>query len=210
MDKTTILLVRHGQTEWNLQKRFQGRLDSPLTPRGVMQAQWLGEALRDVPIDYIYSSASTRASDTAKLIRAERNIPLATSEQWMEMHLGEWEGLEQTHVQKTAPGQYDNFWNAPDRFEVFGGETFRQVERRALGELERIVATHTGNTVLIVTHTVVVKLVMAYYEKRPLADIWLPPYIHPVCLCKIEIADGTPTIVLHGDISHYKEEAEEH
>jgi phosphoserine phosphatase len=75
-----------------------------------------------------------------------------------------------------------------------------------LAKLNEILREYTGKSVLIVTHTVVLKVLMAYFEGRPLDKIWNPPYIHPACLCKVEVVDDQIHIVLHGDISHYKEE----
>jgi probable phosphoglycerate mutase len=78
-----------------------------------------------------------------------------------------------------------------------------------LPEFKEIVRNHNGKNILIVTHTVVVKILMAYFEGRALSDIWNPPYIHPACLCKVEIEEDKPIICLHGDISHYKQQITE-
>lgn len=205
---TTIYIVRHGQTEWNVQKRLQGHHDSPLTELGKQQAQWLGEALKDETIDYIYSSSSDRAYHTAEYIRGNRKIDNVKCDDLMEIHLGDWEGLTHDEAKESNPEQNENFWNRPDQFKVNNSETFMDVKKRALSVLNSIISEHKGKSTLIVTHTVVVKLLMAHFEGRALNDIWNPPYIHPACLCKIEIDHEKVNILLHGDTSHYQ--VEEH
>lgn len=206
MNKTTIYLVRHGQTEWNVEHRFQGHQDSPLTELGLKQARWLGEALLEQPLDWIYSSSSPRAIKTAELIRGSRPIAITECDEMKEINLGEWEGQVAAEIAERCPEAYEHFWRQPDRFRAAQAETFAEVERRALGKLRHILQGHAGQTVLIVTHTVVVKLLMAAFEQRPIEQLWELPYIHPACLCKIEFTeDGKPDIKLHGDISHYQE-----
>jgi len=205
MTQTTHLyLVRHGQTEWNVEHRLQGFHDSPLTELGVRQAMWLGDAFADKPLDVIYSSVSRRASRTAELIRRDKPLPIIESEDLREINLGIWEGMTQEEAQAAYPEPFDHFWNDPGRFQALGGESYADVSKRAIAKVEDIVAAHPGEHILVVAHTVVVKLLMAHYEGRPLIDLWKPPYIHPVCLSHIELTDGIPAIRLHADISHYQ------
>lgn len=205
-NKTVIYLVRHGQTEWNVEHRLQGHQDSPLTELGIKQAEWLGESIQNEQIDMIYSSSSLRARRTAEIIRGIRDIDIIDSHELKEIHLGIWEGKAMAEVKELDPEQFDHFWNDPDKFKVQGSETFQEVSDRAINKLRQIISENQGKSVLIVTHTVVVKLIMAYFEERPMKEIWSPPYIHPACLCKVEIETDKPKIVLHGDITHYKEE----
>lgn len=205
-NKTTIYLVRHGQTEWNVEHKLQGHQDSPLTELGIKQAQWLGESIQNESIDIIYSSSSLRARKTAELIRDIREIEIIESEDLREINLGIWEGKRQEEVKKLHPEQFQYFWTDPEKFHVESSETFQDVLKRAINNLHQIISTYQGKSILIVTHTVVVKLLMAYFEDRILKDIWNPPYIHPACLCKIELEMHKSNIILHGDISHYKED----
>ncbi|MNO68190.1 Phosphoserine phosphatase 1 [compost metagenome] len=209
MNKTTIFLVRHGQTEWNIEHRFQGHQDSPLTETGVKQAGWLGESMRNEKIDIIISSSSDRARRTAEIIRGDRELDIHESDDLKEMNLGIWEGQNQVEIQELYPEQYEQFWGDPEKFQVQAGETYEQVLNRAVHKLKQIIHDYQGKSILIVSHTVVVKLIMAYFENRPMSRLWDLPYIHPTCLCKVEITDSVPNIILHGDISHYQEEAVE-
>lgn len=200
---TTVYITRHGQTEWNVQKRMQGHQDSPLTPLGVQQAEWLGKAMQDVHLDAVYASSSPRALRTAEIIRGEREIPLAAFDEFKEIRLGIWEGRDSGELEVQYPEQHQLFWGDPGLFSIPGGETFAEVQERALGKLRELIAFHEGGTILIATHTVVVKVLMAYFEGRAMEKLWDLPYIHPTCLCRIDITDGVPEIVLHGDTSHY-------
>ena len=205
-ERTTLYIVRHGQTEWNVEHKLQGHQDSPLTELGVKQAQWLAEALEDKRIDHIYSSSSERALKTAAIVRGAREIPIIVSDALKEINLGDWEGRTQEEVKAADSEQFHNFWNDPEQFQVTGSESYQAVAERAVSKLEQLVAEHAGNHILIVTHTVVLKLLMAHFEQRRLQDLWQLPYIYPACLCKVEISEEGNQILLHGDISHYKEQ----
>ncbi|WP_168118828.1 histidine phosphatase family protein [Paenibacillus sp. HB172176] len=204
-EKTTIYLVRHGQTEWNVEHRFQGHQDSPLTENGIIQAKWLGEALANERLHVICASSSPRAVMTAELIGEGRGLTVQACDAFMELGLGEWEGMNQEEAKELYPQPFDQFWNDPESFGVQGGESFAEAFDRARNALLQLAEEHAGKTVLIVTHTVIVKLLMAYFENRPLRDLWKPPYIHPTCLSKIELYEDGHAILLHGDISHYQE-----
>lgn len=205
-NKTKIYLVRHGQTEWNVKHKFQGHQDSPLTDMGIKQAQWLEEAIRNEQIDMIYSSSSLRARRTAEIIRGTREIDIIESDDLREINLGIWEGRTQDEVKELYLEAFNDFWDNPEKFKVENSETFRQVSDRAINMMRQTVNDNQGKSILIVTHTVVVKLIMAYFEGRQMKELWNPPYIHPACLCKVEVDGDQSRIILHGDISHYKEE----
>ena len=118
---TTIYLTRHGETEWNLAHRFQGKLDSPLTDKGKQQAEWLSERLRDIEFNAIYASCSGRALDTAKIIRGNRQMPIVTKEELMEIGLGEWEGREIKGIEDDGDQNYHYFWHEPHLYQPSRG-----------------------------------------------------------------------------------------
>jgi phosphoserine phosphatase len=183
---------------------MQGHQDSPLTELGIMQAQWLGERFNPNPPHLIYSSSSYRAYRTAELIREKNDLEIIQTDDFKEINLGEWEGKTQPFIKENYTDKFDNFWNNPEVYIPDGGETFIDVQRRAINKLLEILNLHKGKDILIVSHTVVVKLIMAYFEKRKLKDLWKPPYIHPVSLCQVQIINEFPNILLHGDTTHYK------
>lgn len=190
-----LYLTRHGQTEWNVQKRMQGRNNSPLTQLGMQQAEKLGDYLKDVSFDCIYSSASPRALHTAELLRGERNIPIETSEELMEISLGEWEGMTFSDAEKQYPEQFHNFWHQPERYFRVDSESFEQLRQRISNEIERIADKHPNETVLVVAHGMVLKTLFTYFKQQSINEIALSPHIHSACVCQVERVAGNWQVV---------------
>ena len=92
--KTTVILIRHGETEWNVLHRFQGLSDIPLNDTGRQQAGFAKNGLQNITLDAIYTSPLQRAVETAEIIRGDRNIPVYPTDGLQEMGVGEWEGLK--------------------------------------------------------------------------------------------------------------------
>jgi 2,3-bisphosphoglycerate-dependent phosphoglycerate mutase len=133
---TTLLLVRHGETDWNAVGRLQGHTDRPLSDFGRRQAQQLAEELEDEELEAIYSSDLARARETAELVHERLGLPVVLDPDLREKDWGTWEGL--TAVER-------------DRVE-FVGESTQQHQERILGALRRIAERHPGGRVLVVTH----------------------------------------------------------
>ncbi|MGC5325438.1 histidine phosphatase family protein [Brevibacillus sp. SYSU BS000544] len=204
---TQLYLTRHGETEWNAQKRMQGRLDSALTKHGEEQAKRLGQRLHTHPLDVIYSSTSGRAVQTSQLIKGERDIPIILDANLQEMSFGRWEGMTYHEIQSNDEpnaSQYNHFWNNPHLFEPFnGGETFSDVEQRVLTVVKRIVQENYGKSILLVSHAVVIKLILAFYEKTALEKLWEGPFLYGASLSHIDFSDPeAPKVILYGDSSH--------
>ncbi|WJH36613.1 histidine phosphatase family protein [Paenibacillus sp. CC-CFT747] len=147
-----------------------------------------------------------RARRTAEIIKGAREVDIVDTPDLKEIHMGVWEGLTQDEAKELYPDPFRDFWENPEKFKVPGCETFRNVSDRALNRLRLIVEEDQGKALLLVAHIVVVKVLMAYFERRPLNEIWNPPYIHPASLCKVEIEGDISRILLHGDTSHYKKD----
>ena len=127
---TRIYLTRHGQTEWNLQKRMQGHKNSDLTALGKEQAKALGLRMKDVELNAIYTSSLPRAMQTAELIRGKNGIPVIPDDNLREIYLGCWEGMLFDEVEKKYPAQFDNFWNHPEKYVPVDGESFNDLRIR--------------------------------------------------------------------------------
>jgi probable phosphoglycerate mutase len=133
---TTLLLVRHGETDWNAVGRLQGHTDRPLSDFGRRQAQQLAEELADEPLDAIYSSDLARARETAEIAGGRLGLPVVLDPGLREKDWGTWEGL--TSVER-------------DRVE-FVGESTEAHQARILQALTEIAGRHPGGRVLVVTH----------------------------------------------------------
>ena len=154
---TRILLIRHGETDWNRIHRFQGRSDVPLNQKGREQARALALALKHEPITAIYSSPLVRAIETARLIKMFHfSTPFFEEEALIEMDLGDFDGMEA----KRWAAQFQDFRKAwqenPASVKMPGGESLKDVQTRAIDALERITKIYPpGSTLLICSHNFV-------------------------------------------------------
>lgn len=162
---TTLLLVRHGETDWNAASRVQGQSDRPLTERGRAQAQALAEALRGEALDVVYSSDLSRARDTALAVATERGLEVRTHVGLREKDFGTWEGLTDVEVLARFPEARRGHWG--------DGETAEELASRALATLHEIAARHPDARVLVVTHGGPFRAVLRHCEvewQRPIAN----------------------------------------
>ncbi|HEY7604742.1 MAG TPA: histidine phosphatase family protein [Gaiellaceae bacterium] len=141
---TTILLVRHGETDWNVDRRVQGHSDTPLNDTGRAQAQALGEELAGEQIDVVYSSDLLRAHETARLVAAPRGLDVTAIPDLRERHFGTWEGLTDEEIFSRYPDAREGPWG--------DGETREEMTARVLGALRRIAEAHPEGRALVVSH----------------------------------------------------------
>ncbi|MBN1482751.1 histidine phosphatase family protein [candidate division KSB1 bacterium] len=154
---TRIYLVRHGETEWNRAKIYQGQMDSPLSSLGIKQAQAVASALRDDKIDVVYCSDLGRARHTAHIISAPHGLVAITDERLRERHLGVFQGLKKDEmIAKYADDVHKYRSGDPDHI-IPGGESSRQRYERSIACLHDVAAKHSGENILIVTHGGVVR-----------------------------------------------------
>ena len=162
--ETTVFLARHGATLNNLAVpiRLQGNsINGPLAPVGVEQATALGEALRAVRVDAIYSSTMLRARQTAEIVAAPQGLtPLAVAG-LHEISVGQWEGLSWVEIQARYPTEFQAFFENPAEVPYLGGECYIDVLVRARPAFNELVAKHSGQTIVIVTHNVVNRVLVA-------------------------------------------------
>lgn len=196
--------TRHGQTEWNVEKRMQGWLDSPLTEIGKESAKALSIRLANIPFKAIYTSPSGRTVETTHLICHDRNIPIFFQEQLREIHTGEWQGLTDDEIQRKFPIQYHMYYNDVTNYSSNYGETFQEVLTRSLLLISTIKKKYDENDhVLIVTHAVVKKLLIGYFKNREINDVWQPPFIHGTSLTTVHLKNNGDTVFeLIGDTAH--------
>lgn len=195
-----VHLIRHGETNWNRERRAQGQQESVLTETGKTQAQALATTLKDLDIHEVYCSSSARTRETAAIALAERKLPTVYCDLLREIHMGPWEGRLYDELRHEYPEQYDAFWNKPDIFALPGAETFRQVQHRAIARLNRILDESQSTNIAIVSHGLLIKTILSFVEQRPLARVWEPPAMHNCALSTIEIhEDGNQRITLYAN-----------
>ena len=133
---TTLLLARHGETEWNREERFQGHADPPLNETGREQAAALAEELAAEPVEAVYSSDLRRASETAEIVGARLGLPVEQNRGLREIDVGSWQGLTRAQIDGRP-------WD---------GETYEQHAERVTGALRAIAGRHPKARVLVVSH----------------------------------------------------------
>jgi probable phosphoglycerate mutase len=138
---TTVLLVRHGETDWNREHRWQGWTDVPLNELGRQQAAELAARLRTVPFDAVYSSDLSRALETAEVVAAEHGLSAIADSGLREIDVGSWSGLTKAEIQERFAGAW------PD-----DAETSEAHAARVRAAASRILREHAQGTVLLVTH----------------------------------------------------------
>ncbi|MFK5987131.1 MAG: histidine phosphatase family protein [Pseudomonadota bacterium] len=175
--KTNLFLVRHGQTQWNLDGRVQGQLDSSLTKLGKGQAKQVRKRLLTKNIHIAYSSPLYRAVDTTALIINNRPIKIHIRQNLSEIHQGSWQGLTYKKIQQIAPEELDNFMNKPTKFFLPGAESFLDFYQRVISEITHIFNKHKGKNILVVSHGIVIKAISAFILHQSLTKIPLIPLL---------------------------------
>ncbi|WP_044640744.1 histidine phosphatase family protein [Risungbinella massiliensis] len=174
---TNLYLVRHGQTKWNVEGRLQGRLDSSLTEIGIEQAKQLAQRINDVPFKCIYSSSASRAVETALYLKGGRSIDLVKTDSLMEMSFSKWEGRKWSEIQEMFPKALEEINNNPENYDAkeSQGETLLDVQERSVPFIRDILERHVGENILVVTHSIVIKVLVNYFRGGSIKTVWEGP-----------------------------------
>lgn len=167
-----LYLVRHGETDWNLENKIQGRTDTPLNENGRRQARELADKVsRELGgIRKIYSSRQKRALETAQIIGRKLAVDPIVYQGLEEMSLGEWEGYTWKQVREVFPQEYQ-IWHQNRRYQVPpGGESYQQLLDRLLPALDAIIRKEDQD-ILIVTHSALIMTLMSYIYDTPFEDM---------------------------------------
>ncbi len=163
-----LLLVRHGETEWNRASRFQGGIDVPLNDNGRRQAQQAADFLKDVPIDFAVSSTMLRPKETAEIIlKSHPHVPLELQDALKEISHGLWEGKLESEIKQLYPDLLHQWQIAPETVQMPEGENLQQVWDRAIECWDAIVASVAVSptqlkTGLIVAHDAINKVILCH------------------------------------------------
>ena len=147
---TTILLARHGESDWNRSKQWQGFADRPLTDRGRRQAAELAERLEGTELDAVYSSDLQRARDTAEVVARAKGLKIQTTTEFREVDVGSWSGLTRSEAETRFPEQYERWLQGGEGWD--DGETYEQLGERVVRAIQQIAKDHEGERVLVVAH----------------------------------------------------------
>jgi len=156
---TEIILVRHGETEWNVAEVFRGRIDIELNQTGIKQAELLAEYLSKRRIDAIYSSPLRRAVKTAEVITGYHKLDIEIAPELIDMDFGKWQGLPHQEVKDKYKELYTEWISRPDKVKMPSGESLDDVRERAMTVVNDVIAKYQG-TVVLVSHRVVNKVLI--------------------------------------------------
>jgi 2,3-bisphosphoglycerate-dependent phosphoglycerate mutase len=165
---TTLMIIRHGETEWNRDLRFQGHGDSPLTQIGRTQAQALARRLAGAAIDRLICSDLGRARETAGYLAAATGLEIVTDARLRERHYGPFEGLTLAEIKANQREIYARFRTDDPDYVLPGGESHRQHYQRNVAFLEAFVQNHPGTTAALVAHGGVLDSVFRFLARIPL------------------------------------------
>ncbi|MCL5985983.1 MAG: histidine phosphatase family protein [Actinobacteria bacterium] len=167
-----LILVRHGETTWNKEERFRGRKNILLNDRGILQAKLAAEFLSRYEVDLIFSSPMQRALQTAGEIRGDRDIEIIVDEGIADMDFGQWEGMKVSEVKEKYPELFTVWISTPHMCQIPEGESFQMVLDRSLKTVGKIKKLRDVETVLVITHRVVTKLLLCHYLGLDLTRFW--------------------------------------
>ena len=201
MSETKLIVIRHGETEWNRQGRIQGWLDSPLTPGGLAQAQALAARLAQASPDAFYSSDLGRARQTAEIITKDITLSVAYEKRLRECNLGIFQGLTWLEIGREFAKELEAYKKDYPGFVIPEGESTRQRYERAVAIFGEIAQRHPGETVAVVTHGGILDSLFRHTLDIPLAaprrwKLW------NAGLNTFTFQDGRWTLVTWGDIRH--------
>jgi broad specificity phosphatase PhoE len=187
---TTILLARHGETDWNREKRWQGLADHSLNARGREQARALAEKLQAVPFSAVYASDLRRAHETALIVAERKGLAVTPMRELREIDVGSWTGLSYDEVKERFRDAYKQVRTRTGRGWE-GGETYGEMGRRVLEAMRWIAGAHPGEAVLVVTHSGPIRAVRAHALGLDYAtDRKAAPTVDRVELSAVTVADG--------------------
>jgi broad specificity phosphatase PhoE len=147
---TTILLARHGESDWNRDRRWQGHADRPLTDLGREQARALADRLAATELDAVYSSDLERARETATIVAEPHQLLVKELSDLREVDVGSWSGLTRAEAEERYPNAFRRWTEGEEGWD--DGETYEQLRERVVGAVMTIAARHPGDRVLLVAH----------------------------------------------------------
>ena len=167
-----LILVRHGQTEWNAGGRYQGQSNVALSKLGHRQAECLAKHFPVESLEAIYSSDLDRARETAECVAAGFGLPIRLEPSFRELSFGDWEGLTYQEISTKWPEEAKKLFTAPDALRIPNGETFQELQKRALAKINLLCREHIDKTVAVFAHGAINKTILAGLMHIPLHYLW--------------------------------------
>lgn len=169
---TRIFFVRHGQTGWNAAFRYQGQTDIALNEFGLAQAELVARRLKREQIKFVVTSDLCRARVTAEKIAELCEVPLRIEPAFREINFGLWEGQTYDAVRKKWPDLLQKLYDCPDEIVIPGGESFNQVQTRAMAAVERLIKEYQDESIVILSHGATIRTIICDALNLGLNQVW--------------------------------------
>ncbi len=201
MPKMELILIRHGETDWNRERFFRGREDVPMNATGIAMADLTAEALKDRVFEAIYSSPLKRAMVTAKRIAIPHQIDVREKWDLIDVDFGVWAGMKEDDVKAKWSKDFDRWMKNPADMRFLRGESMKKAWKRVNSALREIIFLHGTGSVVIVSHRIPIKMMTAYMlhkKPREIANIR-----HDPCGISIfEVESQKPRALVLNDTRH--------
>lgn len=199
-----IYIIRHGETEWNMLRKLQGRSDTELNEMGIRLAEITAEALKEIPFDIAYTSPLKRAYKTAEIIVGDRNIPLIAEERIQEVSFGAYEGLGCSKANYEIPDpEFEYFFQAPEKYVARNGaESIEDLCKRTTEFLKEIINNQQlkDKKVLVATHGAALKGLLSSIGNKEKKDFWGMGVHRNCAVTKLNCNEGKIQIVYENKI----------
>lgn len=198
-----IILIRHGETQWNIEGRYQGQEDTHLSERGLKQGHLVAEGLKDTPIDVAISSPLERSYMTCKFCADLHQLPVLKDERLLEINHGEWEGCLAGEIEAEYPMEFSQWHKQPQLVTMPGpgGESLEDVRRRVRDAFNEYAAIYPGKTVLVAAHDAVNKAIICDIMGLDMSHFWQIKQDN-TCINVLEYDNGQWRVVLLNSTAH--------
>ena len=200
---TRVYLIRHGESTWNAERRWQGAMDPPLSAAGRAQADRLAAALQAIPLRVVYCSPLQRAKDTAMAIAAAHALAVEPISDLREIAFGEWESLGDEEVEQRYGSLRQQWFRRPDQTQIPGAESLAQGRDRAMAAMQGIVGRHPDGQLAVVAHGGMNKLILLTLLGAPLSSFWRLSQSN-ACINIVEFGNTQGRILAVNDTTHLK------
>ena len=172
--KSRIVILRHGETDWNMEGRFQGQIDIPLNENGKDQAKKASEYLKEIKFNKAYSSSMKRPFETAQIILGNNNLKIKKIDELVEISHGLWEGKLENEIKDNWPKLLADWHEKPETVTMPEGESIRDVAKRSIAAWERICDDQEDEDItLLVAHDAVNKTLICHLLGLDYSNIWM-------------------------------------
>ncbi len=200
---TTLILIRHGETHHNRDKRYQGHQDTSLTREGKRQTREIALRLRDEPLDAIYSSDLKRTKYMAEIINSYHSLKINILPELREIDFGDWEGKTHDEIQGEWRGLLDEWEREPSKIKIPRGESIKDLAERVRFTIKKIISNHPDQRIAIVTHGGPIRIILM--DALGLGtDDWWKMITSNGGISIIEYQSKKAKVLLQNDTSHLK------